>query len=636
MLLWLLLFPVPASAQTGAYAALGAPDTQAFPRIEIFLDVHDAQGDFVRNLQPEQILVMENGAALPAAEIIEMRPGVQIVVALNPGPSFGIRNSQGVSRYDYIKEALSNWGTSRLGTTIDDLSLLITGGPSVSHVTDPAQWLAALDSEEIDARSATPSLDTLFRAVSIAADPTIRPGMGHAVLFITPPPLTSEIQSMDNLSAQAIERGVSIFIWMVSSPGVFATQSVERLMQLAEQTGGKFFAYTGEEALPNPEEYQEPLRSTYRLAYLSNISQGGAHQLVVRVQLNAEQIETNIQTFEMDIQPPQAAFVSPPLSIQRKLSTGRGNSEEKEQAAAELSPKEQPLLVVFDFPDGQKRALAYSALYVDGQVVAENFEPPFDQFIWQLDSYTVDGLHQLQVQIRDVLGLTGSSIEIPVEISVESPSQDAWSVVQSNLLLLSVLAALLAGAVLILVLVIGGKLRPGSLKAARNRRHRSDPVTQPVQIEVEPASSRLSNWVSRLQWSQRQAAPKANAFLSRISDTDNLSIAPPIPITSTEIIFGSDPKQATLVLEHPSIDAVHARLARQENGAFRLADAGSIAGTWVNYTPISKEGAELEHGDLVHIGRIGFRFTLRQPTRIRKPIVIQETSSEESIEEFQP
>ena len=53
-----------------------------------------------------------------------------------------------------------------------------------------------------------------------------------------------------------------------------------------------------------------------------------------------------------------------------------------------------------------------------------------------------------------------------------------------------------------------------------------------------------------------------------------------------------------------------------------MADAGSVAGVWVNYTPISQSGARLEHGDLVHIGRIGFRFTLRQPGATRKPVVI--------------
>jgi predicted component of type VI protein secretion system len=63
---------------------------------------------------------------------------------------------------------------------------------------------------------------------------------------------------------------------------------------------------------------------------------------------------------------------------------------------------------------------------------------------------------------------------------------------------------------------------------------------------------------------------------------------------------------------------------RQEDGSYRLSDEGSVAGTWINYTPVSHGGARLEHGDLIHVGRIGFRFTLREPARLRKPVIIAE------------
>jgi len=46
------------------------------------------------------------------------------------GDSFTIRNSQGNTRYDFIAAALANWAQARLGSTVDDISLLITGGPA--------------------------------------------------------------------------------------------------------------------------------------------------------------------------------------------------------------------------------------------------------------------------------------------------------------------------------------------------------------------------------------------------------------------------------------------------------------------------------------------------------------------------
>ncbi len=94
-----------------------------------------------------------------------------------------------------------------------------------------------------------------------------------------------------------------------------------------------------------------------------------------------------------------------------------------------------------------------------------------------------------------------------------------------------------------------------------------------------------------------------------------------VPITTTETTLGSDPNLATLVLDDPTVEGLHSRLIQGENGSFRLTDEGSIAGTWINYSPVSREGAALEHGDLVHIGRVGFRFSLRQPGIGRKPVV---------------
>jgi predicted component of type VI protein secretion system len=117
--------------------------------------------------------------------------------------------------------------------------------------------------------------------------------------------------------------------------------------------------------------------------------------------------------------------------------------------------------------------------------------------------------------------------------------------------------------------------------------------------------------------------------LSRISEVDNLPVSTPLPITADKTVLGHDPDQATIVLDDISIEASHARLTRQADGSYRLADEGTIAGTWINYSPVSQGGSRLEHGDLIHIGKVGFRFTLRNPTRVRKPVVISGTDNQE-------
>jgi len=332
-----------------------------------------------------------------------------------------------------------------------------------------------------------------------------------------------------------------------------------------------------------------------------------------------------VQAFEIDLLPPDPAFVSPPLEINRYPPDLQDTRQASEVPIADYMPKQEELQILVGFPDEHVRPLMSTSFYVDGQLMGENRQEPFDRFTWDLSGYEASGTHMIRVEAEDNLGLIGSSIERLVLVNVVQPARSPWSWVTRNVPILSILVAVVAGSVLLLVLLLGGRLRPRAVNAPRRARLRSDPVTQPIPVRVEPPARHFPNWANRLQWPQRHIAPKAFAFLSCISESEGettpIAPATPIPITSNEITLGSDPNQATLVLNEPSVEPLHARILRKEDGSFRLADEGSIAGTWVNYTPVSHEGTNLEHGDLVHIGRVGFRFTLSQPTQLRKPIV---------------
>jgi len=627
-LCWSLL-PLSAFAQNDANIFLHPPDLQAFPLIQAFLDIHNAEGEFIHGITEDDVSIIEDGKPLPISKIEEIRPGVQLVVAINPGPSFGVRNSQAISRYDFIKESLRTWSMGRQGSSIDDMTLLITDGPAISHTSKPDDWLETLNSEQIDSRAAVPNLDTLFRGISLALDPTPRPGMSRAVLYITPPPEGNFDPAMENLSAQINNQDVPVFIWLVTSPGSYASKPVEQLQNLSEQTGGKFFIFTGEESLPDPEEYFQHLRDIYQIDFQSEINQGGIHEMSAQIQLGSQKFPSNIQTFEIDIQPPLPAFVSPPLQIHRKLDAVENGAIAENSAIDYLSPDEETLQIVIDFPDGRLRSLVKSSLYVDGQVVTENQQPPFERFTWNLNPYQQDGIYNLQVQVEDIYGLTGASIEIPVQISIEQTLSNPLFSLQEKMPVLIAILVLLAGALFFLFLVFAGRLRPAALRAAMNRRAPNFEV-KPYFIDSELSSNRLSGWVNRIQWTQRQGAPKADAFLNPISTEDDQTDIPPIPITSDDIQIGSDPLKADLVLDDPCIETLHARLSRRVDGTYRLADEGSTAGSWINYTPVTQEGAILQHGDLIHIGRLGFRFTLRQPMPIRKRIITLRTSSKDS------
>jgi len=75
--------------------------------------------------------------------------------------------------------------------------------------------------------------------------------------------------------------------------------------------------------------------------------------------------------------------------------------------------------------------------------------------------------------------------------------------------------------------------------------------------------------------------------------------------------------QVTRILDDPSVSPLHARLVQQA-GEFILTDEKSVAGTSVNYELLSAP-CRLHHGDVLHFGRLSYRFMLRKPPERPRP-----------------
>lgn len=630
----LLLLPISANAQTAARATLTVPNIDAFPKIEAYLDVLNNQGKFVHGLKASDVRLLEDGKPLTIFELSESRPGVQLAVTINPGPSFAVRDSQGISRYDFLINTLAKWASSRQGSTIDDLSLLTTGGNEITHVSDPVQWLSSLQASQVDARQSTPDLNTLLNAIDLAADPSPRAGMGRAVLLITPPLSRQLTTSLDNLSTQAVQQDVHIFVWLVTPPGAPLTEADNQLAALSEQTGGQFSNITGEESVPDLETYLDPLRSVYQLVYDSQITSSGTHQISAEIQTGGETITSDSQNFDLNIQPPDPAFISPELEILRRPPQDKLKEMPADEIPlSEYSPTQQKIHVLVDFPDGLNRPLAKTTLFVDGTAVAQNTAPPFDEFTWNLQNYTTDGDHILKVEAQDSLGLTGASIDTLIQVKIKQADTNTLNSLSYHLPALAGLGIVISAALLVLVMLVSGRIRPSTLRLPYTDRWRKKAETKPAPEKRESSGRHLTDWVNRLQWPHRRIAPQAAAYLTRVYEVASDETDTPIPIIADELTFGSDPNQATILLNDPSVEALHARLLKEGEKIFRLTDLETISGTWVNYLPVPAEGTLLEHGDLIHIGRASFRFKMRKPERVRKPVV---TLMKDPHEELNP
>jgi hypothetical protein len=619
-------------AESGITAVLYPPQTDQFPTITAYLDLRGPQGEFIRGLGYDQFKIIENGSYVEIQELEELRLGGQFSLVLNPGPPFAIRDAHGRSRYDRLVNGLLDWAHAHQSETQDILSLYVPGGPEIINVQDKVEWISVLENFEADFRSTQPSLDTLIRAVDMAGIPVAHPGRGKGILFVSTPPEGNIEIGVQTLVERARQQDVHISVWLVSSSDYFDSPSSQLLADLAYQTGGRFFAFSGIEEFPNIEEYLEPIRDVYRIDYKSAALTEGEHQVYLEILVDQERISTQTRNFSLDIRPPNPIFISLPDQIQR-IGVFADDSRE-----ISVSPRIQGLEILVDFPDSRPRSIISSFLIVDGEIVDDNQSYPYDSFNWDISEYMESGIHLVQVHVVDELGLGGTSIQIPVMVNVVLPKRTVWTLVAQNGTLLAGVAVIFSGAVFLIVYVIGGRLKPSKfkkgskkeqptkpLKMFRSGRGTTDPLTQPVigaDDRPEEITGKLPQWINRLPWPQRHVSPPPFAYLTQFSESEKGGNLAPIPLTVERIIFGHDPNKAGVVLQSPSVEPVHARLER-EGPTYRLSDAGSVAGTWVNYTPISQEGILLEHGDLIHIGRVGFRFTL--PAAARKPVItIQE------------
>jgi hypothetical protein len=247
-----------------------------------------------------------------------------------------------------------------------------------------------------------------------------------------------------------------------------------------------------------------------------------------------------------------------------------------------------------------------ASLSVDGTQVAENTAAPFDQFSWDLRGYTVSGVHTLEISVVDSLGLSKTSLGVPVTVTVIQPRRGLAAFLSRNSLFVVLAAVLIAGAVLGLSLA-GGRLRRRS--GAAGRKSRNDPLTQPVVSE----SGRRG---LRLPWAG--TSKPSPAFLVRLKDDGQPITAPPIPLPGPETTFGTDPTKASHLLDHPSVSPLHARLKQEADGAYTLTDEKSVAGTWVNYEQLGAP-RRLQHGDILHFGSLSYRFMLSKPPERPQP-----------------
>lgn len=611
-----------------ASADLYPADVSAFPKVSAPLDVFDSQGVFASGLIPESVTVVEDGQPLPVDSLAEMAIPLQLVVAVNQGTPLDARNANGISRFQRVGQVLVQWAQSRPADLPDDYSLVSQAGSVINHAS-AADFAVSLNDFQPDFRIATPNLQSLSIGIDTVSEQTPILGMKRAILFITPqmddPNLAA---AMDQYIQRAAENNIHIFIWYVDADTTFQTTSAAIFNNLAIQTGGAMFQFSGEERFPDPESYFSSLRRIYLMSYTSRVKTPGEHSISAQVKLSSGDLVSGQQAFNIDVQPPNPFIVANVFQIIRQAPPEDPFNTEV------LLPATQQMDIIVEFPDGHPRPLTRTTLYVDGLIADENTIEPFNTFTWDLSAYTSSADHQIVVEAVDSLGLSKASMAVPINVTVIQPPSGPAAFLAKYRTPITFSSIILAGLVLFFIL-ISGRFRMPSIKAAQEaRRVEADPLTQSVlTIHEDPIVPALdastdvktkkrrapSKKAATDKKSKKDAKMDAIASFMRINADGQVAALAPVQVIEKEMVFGTDPVQCTQILDDPSISSVHARLRLTDDGGFLLQDNNSLAGTWVNFESIPREGYRLTHGDMVNFGQLTYRFMVISPPATSKP-----------------
>jgi hypothetical protein len=549
------------------------------------VSISDDAGRRIPSLTAGNFQVLEDGNPVDDLVVEEVLVGTRQVFVINTAPGLGVRDSHGFTRFDYARqELLDYWrdpDASLIG--IDDLSLLTSDGLLIQHSNAAAELAAALDVMEPSFEGSISGFDLLLLALDFSADPPEASALPSSLVFMTPLIETPRDLPIANAISRASDSGTAIYPVLFANEEALEQPEVEPLRELAESTGGQFLAFDTEDGIAAVTDRILDQRVQYKVTFSSQADTPGTHLL--QVQIDDDEFDTSSPPveYEIDVQPPEVAFIQPPNEIVRQ-------TDNPELAVEEIAPTIFELQTLTTFPDGHSRSIERSSLLVDEEVVDVRREVPFDRFEWDLSEIRATGAHTLKVLVEDSLGLEAETIEYPVQIVISRPDQGLTALSPALDSLVAVLAVIVAGMVLVIGLTTLVRRAP---------------------LPVPAAGVRL-NPVKRARL-QSTAPPEALLIPLRPSGD-------PVPLTGIDVVLGRDASLAAVVLDDPSVERMHARLIRQADGDYLLRDQGSVAGSWINYELVPKSGQRLQHGDHIQLGRVEFRFQLpgdHPPRKIR-------------------
>ena len=558
-------------------------DTREFPKLTLSFKI---PGGLQQNtsLSASQVVVIENENQVPVDSLESEYVGVHFGLVINPERTLVLTYASGYSNYDRMLTAMRELGSDLTPVTGDVYSLFINPGIHYDQLENYTEWKNALEGYKENQRQMTSSLQSLESAIQQL---TSSPQTKETVLvFMTPYIETADIPVLTALIQQAGEAGIPVHIWMTAAPVLIGSAYQTDLQTVCETWEGSLTILSGSQIPPNPRDYLKGKGYRYTISWESQIRSGSTQQISLRLTPPGEDVLTSaVGNVALEVLPISLSFSNMP----EQLTVTMRDDEL-------IEPAQLAIQAAIEFPDGFPREILSTSLYANGKLVQQHNEAPFGDFLLDLSTYRDQAKLSLQLSLKDALAFETRSEMKYVEVTWSDPTASQPKSLTSNLWLwlgLGVVALGLLAVIFLPTRLKRKKVKPASLESSAP----SAPTTRP-----EPES---------------HVPVRTYGSLIKL-DRDNTPCAEkPLLLLKEITLIGTDPQLANLVLNDDALEPLHAEIHAFLDGRTRLTDFHTTAGTYVNFEAVDTKGVEIHHGDILHFGRLSYRFN--SPSRVTSP-----------------
>lgn len=553
-------------------------DTREFPKLSMSFKIPGGLEEDT-SLSASQVNVIENDQQIGVDTLTSEYVGVHFGLVINPERTLVLNYPSGFSNYDRMLTAMRELGSDLTPVTGDVYSLFINPDIHYDQIANYTEWKSALEAYTENQRQMTSSLQSLEDAIRILTSNP--PSRETALVYMTPYIEPDQIPALIALIQEAGEAGIPVHIWMTAAAVVIGSAYQTDLQAVCATWGGSLTILSGSQIPTNPREYLKGKGYRYTVTWQSQIRSGSTQQISLRLSPSAGAVLTSaVSEVALEVLPTSVKFSNLPDQLILTI-----------QNDDLIDPAELAIQAAIEFPDGFPREILNSSLYANGDLIQERQAPPFGDFLLDLSPYRDQEKLSLQLYLEDALGFETRSEMKYIELTWLDPKADAPKPLESNLWLWLGLG--LAALGLLAVIVLPTRLKKKTVKTAE-----SEPAVASAP-RIEPES---------------YMPVKTYGSLIKLDRDNTPSAEKPLLLVKEVTLIGKDPHLANLVLNDEALEALHAEIHAFPDGSTRLTDFHTTAGTYVNFEAVDTKGVEIHHGDILHFGRLSYRFN--SPSRV--------------------